>query len=275
MKVFCVSDIHGHYTELINCLNKAGYDENNENHLLVVLGDLFDRGTESKKVFNYLYRLSFNNKAVICRGNHDMMFQEFLDGRDSWFNFIHNGMNKTFDDFLDDTASFETYVMYEQHKKGLDFDIRKVSEDEFNTYWNEYQKNTRDKIMNDFPYIVDWFKSLPNYYETKNYIMTHGSIDTNVEDWRKPQKQRYRYVGWDACHWDDGSFFDEDVHNTDKKIIVGHYNTDSIREMYMYDLKNKGDNDILISEDSRKIYIDACTIVSKRVNVYVFEDELL
>ena len=64
MKVFCVSDIHGHYTELINCLNKAGYDENNENHLLVVLGDLFDRGTESKKVFNYLYRLSFNNKAI-------------------------------------------------------------------------------------------------------------------------------------------------------------------------------------------------------------------
>ena len=37
-KIFAVSDIHGNYHALINALEEAGFDENNDSHLLVVLG---------------------------------------------------------------------------------------------------------------------------------------------------------------------------------------------------------------------------------------------
>ena len=39
-KIFAVSDIHGNYPALIEALKDAGFDENNDSHLLVVLGIL-------------------------------------------------------------------------------------------------------------------------------------------------------------------------------------------------------------------------------------------
>ena len=51
MKLFVVSDLHGHYKELIKALKKAEFDENNDNHLLISLGDMFDRGQDSVLVY--------------------------------------------------------------------------------------------------------------------------------------------------------------------------------------------------------------------------------
>jgi len=48
-KMFVVSDIHGHYTLLREALDRAGFDKDNEDHLLICCGDYFDRGTKMLK----------------------------------------------------------------------------------------------------------------------------------------------------------------------------------------------------------------------------------
>lgn len=40
MKIFCISDVHSFFNEMIKALDEAGFDKNNSNHLLVVCGDL-------------------------------------------------------------------------------------------------------------------------------------------------------------------------------------------------------------------------------------------
>jgi predicted phosphodiesterase len=42
-KIFVVSDIHGHCTLLQKALERAGFDDANEDHLLICCGDYFDR----------------------------------------------------------------------------------------------------------------------------------------------------------------------------------------------------------------------------------------
>ena len=56
-KIFAVSDIHGEYEILIKGLKEAGFDEDNPEHLLVSVGDAFDRGGNVLAVYEYLKRL--------------------------------------------------------------------------------------------------------------------------------------------------------------------------------------------------------------------------
>ena len=41
---FVCSDIHGFYKEWVKSLKEAGFNKNNPEHILIVLGDIFDRG---------------------------------------------------------------------------------------------------------------------------------------------------------------------------------------------------------------------------------------
>lgn len=43
-KLFCISDVHGFYNEMREALDNAGFDPNNEEHWLISLGDIWDRG---------------------------------------------------------------------------------------------------------------------------------------------------------------------------------------------------------------------------------------
>ena len=94
-KYFIFSDVHGEYDALINALNEAGYNRNNHNHILVSLGDNFDRGSKSRDIFMFLR----NRNAICVKGNHDLFLQEYLekgmDGEFVLFNILHNGLEKT------------------------------------------------------------------------------------------------------------------------------------------------------------------------------------
>lgn len=46
MKFFVISDVHGYYDEMVQTLEAAGFDPNNEEHWLISCGDEIDRGSE-------------------------------------------------------------------------------------------------------------------------------------------------------------------------------------------------------------------------------------
>ena len=240
MKYFVVSDVHGFYDYLIRDLKQVGYNDNDENNLLIDCGDFFDRGEQAVEVYEYYKRLSDEGKAIILRGNHTNMLIDFLKGEDCSFNFAHNGLNKTIDSFLGDTQSWPTFYMYITTMKDIAPSIYgdrvlPILDDTgavpSEIVFSVYEEYAREKINKDYPELLEWLQERPYYYETKNYIFTHASIDGKCEDWHKPTYSPYDFWSpWEYLTWDDGSFYGKPIKNTDKTIVVGHYHTDGIRE---------------------------------------------
>lgn len=262
-KLFICSDIHGYYKEMKKALDEAGYDENNNNHLLVIIGDLFDRGPDALAVYEYLKKMVNEGKAIVTRGNHENFFIDFLQGSVSPFNYLHNGTNETIGDFWHRTAPFESWCALEGNCELNQMNYIK---------WADICSK---EIKEEYPELLDWLKSLPRYYETENYIFVHGAIDTKVEDWHNPHCFRYDLINWDALDFNDGSFFGEPIKNTDKTVVIGHFGTRFLREKYNYPIDKEHEDDILIRNDGRIIAIDATTALTHKVNVLVVEDELL
>lgn len=255
-KLFIVSDIHGFYTELKDGLKEAGYDEKNDNHLLIVCGDIFDRGRENVEVYKYLKRLSDEGKAMVLKGNHDQMFINYLDGTSlTPFNYIYNGTDETFADFLHETAPFESWS------------ILTNNEATWQTFSN-WLSIARRKINKEYPELLQWLKDRLYYCETKNYIFTHGAIDTETQDWHEPN------IPWKELVWDNGSFFEKHIANTSKTVVIGHFGTSHLRKIYGLDFE-KEPYEILKREDGKVIAIDGTTVLSHKVNVLVVEDELI
>jgi len=64
-KYFVASDIHSFYTPFIKKLNKASFDLNNEEHILIICGNLFDRGSESLKLYEFIKSLPKERRILI------------------------------------------------------------------------------------------------------------------------------------------------------------------------------------------------------------------
>ena len=66
-KYFVSSDIHSFYTPFIKELIKTGFDLNNEEHILIICGDLFDRSDESLKIYEFIKSLP-KERRILIRG---------------------------------------------------------------------------------------------------------------------------------------------------------------------------------------------------------------
>lgn len=263
-KYFIFSDVHGEYNALIKSLEEAGYERGNPNHKLVSLGDNFDRGPDSRKIYNFLTQ----NKAICVKGNHDAMFQEYLekgmDGEFVLFNILHNGMAETIKSF-----------------SGLQ--DNQFSVDTLQRARNNIQ--SRDTLLR-------WIQQMPLFYETDTFVFVHAGIDPTLGDWRKTSEH---YALWDI----------EDSHkpcvNVNNKVIIfGHHHAFRVRnngvaagmgdpDLNSVELRtnscdengnhhfcrlacygNTDENRPYVS--GNKIAIDGCTNLTKKVNVVVVED---
>ena len=57
MKYYVTADVHGFYSILHNALEEAGFFAETEQHKLIVLGDLFDRGMEAPELQEFILTL--------------------------------------------------------------------------------------------------------------------------------------------------------------------------------------------------------------------------
>ncbi|MBF0216112.1 MAG: metallophosphoesterase [Candidatus Omnitrophica bacterium] len=90
MRRFVIGDIHGNYRGLKQCLERSKFDH--ENDLLVSLGDICDRITETREVFDELVKIK-NFKMVI--GNHDLWMLEWYRTGHAPGDWAYNGGYKT------------------------------------------------------------------------------------------------------------------------------------------------------------------------------------
>ena len=230
---------------------------------LHIVGDIFDRGQESIALYNYLKELTDKKKAIVLTGNHHFMLIDFLECNNPYlcfFNYRRNGLSATIDDFSHRTMGWDTLI----NLKYSSDEQRKMSDQDWNKEWELFIKDTSKEINEEFPDLLPWLKSLPDFLELKNSIITHGMIDCTHGNWRTPLQ------GWKDCHWakpKDAAFLRND---TGKHIYLGHIDADTIRECYHLE----PDNETLFTRPGGDVtYLDSCTILTHKVNMVVIDDE--
>lgn len=240
MKYFCISDIHGHYDEMIYALLEAGYDSHDTHHKLVVLGDMVDRGPKCVEVLEYVYDLYKQDKAIVIMGNHDLFLLDFMFFRTkrTVFNFMKNGHQTTIEQLLGRKVDIDSDFIDEAH----DIELR-------------------------HPYLREFLSSMKAYYEIDEYILVHGGVDARKDDWKHDELHTYVWT----------RMIDE-PRLENRVLVVGHtpaYYVRSIREGIRYELIEK--NPIKykdyydVYDEGDLIHIDGGVYSGGKINVFIIE----
>ena len=253
---FVFSDVHGEYDALIKGLQEAGYDNHNKNHVLVSIGDNFDRGPKSLAVWKYLR----DNNAICVMGNHDLMFKEYLDkgmdGEFVLFNILHNGLGETISSFGNVNQS--------------QFSIEALNE-------------IRNRILRTG--VREWINKMLPYFETKHCIFVHAGLDPMLTDWHDTD-EHFRLWDIENSHLP--------IPSVDKLVVIGHHHAFRVRRNAQKDgLIENTATTVLLQRGSvnirrfgntdehgiwihaNKMAVDGCTNYTGKVNIAVIEDEPL
>ncbi|MBP1044777.1 serine/threonine protein phosphatase [Enterococcus sp. BWM-S5] len=179
--VYAISDIHGEY-ELFQQLVDY-YDE--ENHQLVLIGDLNDRGKRTKECFLLGKKLVEERGAIYLRGNHEEYFLQFLQNPEDWYpGYVRNGGKETMESLLHKGATEE----YSPTEIAM-------------------------MIRSRYADLVDFLVQRPLYFEWENYIFVHAGVDLTKKNWHDTSPHDFIWIR-DAFH--------QGKNNTGKTIVFGH-----------------------------------------------------
>lgn len=260
MKYYVVADIHGFYDLTVMALTEKGFFTDTEPHKLIICGDLFDRGKQSKQLCSFVLGLLEKDEVILIRGNHEDLLVDFIDNlpmyAENGLQYNHHYSNGTVQTVRDLTGST----------------ITKMS---------MYPGATAARMRHS-----DLFKiilpAMKDYFETLNYIFVHGWIPSVAN--RINGVNRYSYnpewrnandADWASARWYNGMLAaHQGVIESDKTIVCSHWNSSFGHSTY----EGKGSeygNDADFSPYFGKgiIALDACTTYSRQVNCIVIEDE--
>ena len=155
-------------------------------------------------------------------------------------------------------------------------------------YTSKITKECLDWIFSD-----EWV----DYYELGNYIFTHAFIPVNLgtnfdlfrpiyadlsymPGWRKADNQAFEEATW-GCPWKlfDAGLFDEEIKNG-KTLVCGHWHASDFHLHYetKKHLTDTGESWKEIPNytpyiGKNLIALDACTVISGKVNVIILEEQ--
>lgn len=271
MNYFVVADVHGYYYELINALNEKGFNPEDENHKLIVCGDLMDRGPEAVQLQKYILELMERDKVILIKGNHEDLILDLIINIGFYtfrFRDSHHYSNGTID-------------TCEQLVKMSDYDVMH----------NPLKFVTK---MVNTPFIKTIIPAMKNYFETEHYIFVHGWIPCMVEKSvypNNPKATKYKYnADWRSAseeQWEEARWFNgmelahkHNIKEPGKTIVCGHWHCSwgwaHILQKYK-EFPNKSrknwEKAFEPYTEGGLVALDACTYYSGIINVLVVEDD--
>lgn len=216
MRYFCASDIHSDCTDLKIALKKAGFDKKNKNNTLIVLGDCFDRCSETVELYKFLSSIP-KKRCILIRGNHEYLFRDLLN---KGYPEAHDVSNGTFD----------TFCQIAGRSSG-------------NVSWKEIADSVKSSKIWSWLNGEQWV----NYFELGPYIFTHSFIPVRIkekykqalyiyapynlsgkafeyrEDWRNATNYEWEDAAWgDPVEYYKAGLFEEES-KKGKILVVGHW----------------------------------------------------
>lgn len=189
-RTLVISDIHGCYNEFLTVLTKVNYVPHEDK--LIILGDMIDRGKQSKQVVEHILSLQKSHDVITIGGNHEDMFLKWFDEPfDKNHVYGINGGWKTIESYC------KSHRVYGKTPK---------TKQVFRQFYTEH---------------VSFFRTLVNYAEDEHYIYVHAGIDLKLGNWRDTPKEYAR--------WARDDFWKQP--NTSGKIIIfGHTPTSFLHQ---------------------------------------------
>lgn len=236
VKIFAISDLHGFFSQTKRALFNAGFEENNPKHLLVVCGDVCDRGDEPYQMIEWLKSLT---NVILVRGNHEELISDLILREKCLRHDFHNGTANTVYDLGNALQSH-----------------------------NEVEFDSKPFYQNISEYLNPFLDKFVDYFETKNYVFVHSFIPTHCSNWH--------FGDWDNARWvNPFTSAALGLNNTGKTIVHGHWHN-STYWAKAENLSEFGpDAKFDVCEHDNCVGLDACTAHSGKVNVFVIEDEEL
>lgn len=258
MKYYVTTDIHSYFKELCMALKEKGFFEDKEPHKLIICGDIFDRGKEALQLQEFILDLISKDEVILIRGNHDDLAMELLNG---W--------------------KQKSYLQYHHHTNGTIDTVCQLTGYSINDF-----KSKSGEIKEAFlktPYIQKIIPKMIDYFETANYIYTHGWIPCSkikvspykneyilMENWRNATFEDWRRARW--INGMEAAFLGAIEQN--KTIVCGHWHC-SFGHAFCENDGGEFDNNPNFSPYYGKgiIALDACTAFSHKVNCIVINDD--
>jgi len=102
MRTFVIADIHGNNTLFRKALKAVNLKKSDK---VILLGDVIDRGPESKEVLDTIILLKESGFEIICiKGNHEDMLLNSFNDDSKFYQWIQNGGTETLLSFLTDSV---------------------------------------------------------------------------------------------------------------------------------------------------------------------------
>lgn len=163
MKKYCpvdiIGDIHGHADKLEELLTKLGYTKTNESYShpqnkTLFLGDYIDRGPKIRETLQIVRSMVESGNAVALMGNHE----------------------------------YNAICFHEHDKNGghLRPHIIKNIHQHYETLKQFHNKQS------EYEDYIEWFKTLPLYYENDRFRAVHACWDTNHINYLKTRLNEAR-----------------------------------------------------------------------------------
>ncbi len=262
MKYYVVADVHGYYGLLKQALQEAGFFDETAPCKLVVCGDILDRGSEANETVAFFLELMKKDQLIYILGNHEDLLVQCLQeiARGGIFEiasgFSHHSHNKTWDSLLQLSQMSESDAY-----QAPDELIRRVRGSSF------YQELLPQGV---------------NFYETPNYIFTHGWIPVQLD--RTGTSAKYRYdpnwreadvTDWQRARWLNGMELacKHRIIEEGKTVVCGHYHTSYGHARIDHSCSEWDvDADFSPFRAEGVWAIDGCVAYSQKVNCIVIED---
>lgn len=150
MARWCMSDIHGCYKTFCKALIEINFSKNDT---LLILGDMIDRGVNSKAVIDKIIELKKDKyNIIVLKGNHCAFALESLDNPGVYNSWMMNGGKQTLESY--------GYV-----------------------YCSSYTEDPMEMWPKFIPQEhMDFFNSLKLVHEEDDYIFVHGGLNFYLED---------------------------------------------------------------------------------------------
>ena len=244
-RILVTSDIHGHFDHLIQLLKMVEFGSDD---ILIVNGDMVEKGPQSLAVVRYIKSLCEGGRAIALMGNVDNRFLWQLDNINDY----------------NSAKSFFDYLVYMRNWIGTSF---------FDEMSAEVAKipNTVDDVINMLDIIkahfkpeLEFLRNLPTMLEASNYIFIHGGIPVSEQTFFEKSSEA---IDRHKCIKIDRYLDYARMHNLkfNRNIVVGHW------PVVNYNASVRSMNPI-IDKEMKVISIDGGCGVNKdgQLNLLVF-----
>lgn len=265
MRYVMISDVHGEYDKMINALSNADFDPQKDT--LVTLGDLFDRGSKSKEVLEYVMGTP---RHICIWGNHELRLKQVIFGAHQENYDKQNGMQYTLQSFcrLPKPPSI---------------------------YWGMQVLKSDELCRPTYNLLLQYFDECVNAIEWDNLICTHGWIPCKQTASKYLPDASWREANpyeWDAASWAHSGEMLKHKIVPDKDMVVGHWHSWRIALNFggenVIDCTTKGTRELpwfncnpyiyhLVGENAAAdiIFIDGMSNYENggKVNTFVYESD--